>query len=133
MILKKKTYVIDKKSLDKHFYEFHSKLNDMPLPILSINGEILKRDGFLIPTVLFPNPNTAEMIFNFKEIKSSHNHLSLTIVEYSNNKRQPIAYLFPNGSVFYTKNRSNSQIRKILKKNLKPQIYIRQQLVSREK
>lgn len=133
MKFKKSTYVIDIEKLHPHFYDFHSSKKEMPLPLLSLNGQILPQDGFSIPTKMFPNPQTQEMIYNFNENKSSRTELSLTIVEYCTIQNKPVAYLFPNGSVSYTITRPNANIRKALNRDLTRQINIRKSLIERIK
>ena len=122
----KNTYVINIEKLHPHFYDFHSSKKEMPLPLLSLNGQPFPFDGFSIPTKLFPNPQTQEMIFDFNERKKFRTRLSLTIVEYTTKRDRPVAFLFPNGDVYYINAKPNHAI----KKDIMYQQNMRNQLIA---
>ncbi len=127
MKLKKRTYVIDIKSFPQIFCDRYSDHIYMPVTILSINGQKIPRPTSEIPTKLLPSFETARMLADYYYNKKTHTKYSLTVVEYHTRKYEPIAYLFPNGTVSYTKRPTTSAI----KRDLIYQIALRRNALSK--
>jgi hypothetical protein len=112
MRLKKRTYVIDIKSFPQVFCDHYTNHTYIPVTILSVNGQKIPRPTSEIPTKLLPSFETIRMLADYYYKPKTHTQYSLTVVEYHTRKQEPIAYLYPNGMVSYTKRPTNNAIRR---------------------
>jgi hypothetical protein len=112
--IRKKIYQADLGHSASYFYDHFTHMKKTPLPVCSVNGvKLTPKANGAIPTFEFPNPNTTEMLFEIFCNPKTANTISTTIIiEYHTKSNCPIAYIFPNGSVFYTGKYVNSQLRR---------------------
>ncbi|MBR5904413.1 MAG: hypothetical protein IKZ49_02655 [Alphaproteobacteria bacterium] len=130
--LRKNVYKADLAHLNSHFCDSFAHAKQTALPIYSINGKVLSisEDG-AIPTQQFPNPNAYTMLFEYFYVpKKADYTLSTTIIEYYNKEKQPVAYLFPDGSIYKT---GIQPINKRILRDIRIQIKIRKSLLGNEK
>jgi len=127
--IRKKIYQADLGHSASYFYDHFIHMKKTPLPVYSLNGmKLNKKANGAIPTYEFPNPNTTEMLFEFFYKPTVSKTVSATIiVEYHTRSNKPIAYIFPNGSVYYTGEYVNSQLRR----EISYQIKLRKSLIKR--